>query len=148
MLPPDGAPMTSDFAAKLDALYAECHPADSEQIVRVLGPLFAQAERYHPVLCAYVEALYDLRRLEEAAAAALVLHEMALRDFDEAQPGAPAPAEPMHLYRKARSTQSRDLAFSGDFRAAAAILDELVARGVASEIDRRTLDRYRAGHMR
>jgi hypothetical protein len=140
--------MTNAFEEEVNALYAGCHPGDSHEIVRLLGPLFAKADRYVPVFCSYVEALYDLRRLDEAAAAALVLHERAAHDPDARPPGAPVPPEPMWLYRKARSTRSRDLAFAGDMRAAAAILDELVARGIATDIDRRTLDRYRAGHTR
>ncbi len=140
--------MTNAFEEELNARYAECHPSDSERIIQALGPLFANADRYYPVFCFYVAALYDVRRLEEAAETALVLHEKALHDPDTVQHGLSVPPAPMELYRKARSTHSRDLAFSGDIPAAAAILDDLVTRGIASEIDRRRLDRYRAGHSR
>jgi hypothetical protein len=137
--------MTSAFEETLNARYAECHPTDSERIIQILGPFFANADRYYPVFCFYVAALYRARRLDEAAKAALFLHEKAVHDPDTVEQGWKVPPMPMELYRKARSAHSRDLAFAGDRAAAIAVLEELVARGIASETDARRLERYRLG---
>jgi|GEM_PF-2692286 len=67
--------LISAFEEALSARYAECYPTDSERIIQVLGPDFAKADRYYPVFCFYVAALYRTRRLDEAAKAALFLYE-------------------------------------------------------------------------
>jgi hypothetical protein len=106
----------------------------------VKADVSADADRYYPVFCFYVGALYRARRLEEAAEAALFLHEKAVHDPDTVEHGLKVPSFPMELYRKARSAYSRDLALAGDGAAAIAVLRELVARGVASEPDKRRLE--------
>ena len=50
--------MASEFEERLNARYAECHPTDSDRIIEVLGPHFTTADRYYPVFCFYVAALY------------------------------------------------------------------------------------------